>query len=81
MRDLATFLFARPSLHEGAARILDFGNTLSEYTRSPSGDYADIVALRADWEVIGRDFQQALGTGSQRGTSAEEEAFEQIEQG
>ncbi len=38
------FLYARPSFAEGMARIMDFGNTLTEYNRSPDPDTMALVA-------------------------------------
>jgi len=53
MEPCSDFLYARPSLIEGWARIWDFGNTLSEYNGSPSGDIADEIASHMDWNMIG----------------------------
>jgi len=53
MGSYCDFLVARPSVVEGIARILDFGNTLNEYNSSPSGEMADEIALRMDWEAVG----------------------------
>ena len=55
MNTLSGFLYARPSFLEGMARLLDFGNTLTEYNRSLSPQQADFLALRADWRVAARD--------------------------
>jgi hypothetical protein len=41
-------------------RLLDFGNTLSEYNRSFTGELADMAALRADALALGADFGNAL---------------------
>ena len=46
-------LFARPSFLEGMARILDFGNTLSEYNCAPSWNQADALAIESDWASRG----------------------------
>lgn len=62
MSDYTTFLFARPSFSEGMGRILDFGNTLSEYNTSPSGEEADCRAFWADWAAIGSDLQHVKQT-------------------
>jgi hypothetical protein len=53
-------LFARPSLIEGLARIMDFGHTLNTYNYSHSGEEADIKALRKDWQAVGIDLESAL---------------------
>jgi hypothetical protein len=55
MNGSTDFLFARPSFWEGAARIIDLGDTLTEYNSSLSGQQADRNALRADWRAIGHD--------------------------
>ena len=57
---ISDFLFARPSLWEGIARICDFGNTLNEYNNSPSGDVADHIALRMDWATVGHNLRSAM---------------------
>lgn len=60
MGSYSDFLFARPSMLEGVARILDFGNTLNEYNGSPSDEVADEVALRMDWAAVGHYLRSAL---------------------
>ncbi|MBM2811328.1 MAG: hypothetical protein HW416_2087 [Chloroflexi bacterium] len=56
----STILFARPSGWEGAARILDFGNLLTEYMYSNSVAQADYFASRSDWEAVGADLFRAM---------------------
>jgi len=60
MNSLSGFLFAQPSLIEGIARLIDFGNTLEEYNSSPSPDMADALAIASDWKVVGDDLRQAM---------------------
>ena len=55
------FLYARPSLVEGLARILDFGNTFSGYNDSDTGLETDSIALWTDWAVVGQDIRDAIG--------------------
>ena len=55
------FLYAKPSFCEGAARILDFGNTLNVYNTSPTGEIADEIAIGMDWAVVGKDIKNAMG--------------------
>lgn len=55
MSDYSTFLFARPSFSEGVARLIDFGNTLSEYNASPTSEEADARAFRADMMAVDMD--------------------------
>jgi len=54
------FVAARPSFLEGASRLLDFGNTLSEYNTSLTPAQADFLALRGDWGLIGHDWASAF---------------------
>jgi hypothetical protein len=60
MNRLFGFLYAEPSIVEGMARILDFGNTLTEYNCALSGEQADFLAMRADWAVVGDDIRSAV---------------------
>lgn len=60
MEARSDFIYAEPSFWEGMARILDFGNTLNEYNRSPSQQSADQVALWMDWGVVGSAIRKAL---------------------
>lgn len=53
-------LFARPSFLEGMARVLDFGNTLTEYNTSVTPQQADAVAIAADWRAVGDDIRSAI---------------------
>lgn len=59
MGSFSDTLYARPSVWEGWARILDFGNTLTEYNYSKSGEAADVQALWMDWATVGVAIQQA----------------------
>lgn len=60
MGDYSSFLFARPSLAEGFARTLDFGDTLTEYNRSLTNEQADLIAAWMDWNAIGRDVKHQI---------------------
>ncbi len=60
MNDTYELLYATPSIAEGIGRILDFGNTLTEYNTSPSGEQADFLALRADWRAVAADLRSAM---------------------
>lgn len=57
---LSDFLFARPSFVEGAARMMDLGNSLNTYNVSRTETEADLRALRRDWMAIGHDVRVAL---------------------
>ena len=53
--DQTMFLFARPSFFEGLARLIDVGDTLTEYNQSLNGQQADDLAMRADLVALGND--------------------------
>jgi len=59
LSDESSFLFARPSFMEGVARILDFGNTLSQYNGSANPNEADAKAINSDWKSVGNDIREA----------------------
>lgn len=56
---------SRPSFVEGMSRLLDFGNTLSEYNTSLTPAQADFLAISADWRFIGYDCASILAKMSQ----------------
>ena len=62
VRASSHYLYALPSFWGGWARIVDFGDTLTEYNRSRDGAEADFLALRADWCVVGDDIAEAYET-------------------
>ncbi len=51
------FLFARPSVLEGVARLMDLQGSLNKYNRTREPDE---IALAMDWKVIARDLNEAL---------------------
>lgn len=52
-------LFASPSFAEGVSRLFDWGDTLTEYNRSRTGQEADAEGLSEDWSCVGRDLHRA----------------------
>jgi hypothetical protein len=56
----STFLFAVPTFSEGVGRLIDVGDTLTEYNYSPSAEGADRLAIAADWLAVGQDIQNAI---------------------
>lgn len=74
MGKYSNFLYADPSFTEGIARILDFGDTLTEYNRSTSAEQADAIAVAADWKAVIGDLAQAFAK-----VGADLGAIEQIE--
>lgn len=60
----STFLFALPTWAEGAGRLVDFGDSLTEYNRTgPPGD-PDARATAQDWLAVGDYLRQALWHGA-----------------
>lgn len=45
---------------EGAARLFDFANTLTEYNASLTPDQADHIAITADWKALSQDALESL---------------------
>jgi hypothetical protein len=60
MNPYSSFLFARPSFAEGAARIVDLGNTLNIYNASRTDEEADALAMHADWAAVGEYVKIAM---------------------
>lgn len=60
MNESFGLLFATPSYLEGFARVLDLGDTFTDYNTSPDAAEADFLALRSDWRAVGEDFDTAL---------------------
>jgi hypothetical protein len=60
MGHFSTFLFARPSFLEGAARVIDIGGTLDHYNTSRTPAEADTVAAWADWCAVAEDLLAAM---------------------
>jgi hypothetical protein len=60
MSGQSDFLFAEPSAVEGAARIFDFGNSLTEYNYSLTPEQADRIAIAMDWRAVGHDLWRAI---------------------
>ena len=49
--------FATPTWQEGVGRLVDFGNTLTEYNRSAN---PDARAMAQDWDAVGEFLAIAL---------------------
>lgn len=56
----STFLFAMPTWQEGVGRLVDFGNSLTEYNRTPAPDDPDARATANDWLAVGDHLRGAL---------------------
>jgi hypothetical protein len=55
-------LFAQPSFAEGFGRLWDFGNFLTEYNYTPTGDLADYVALRSDTMAVAHELENSFNS-------------------
>lgn len=58
--DSSIFLRSRPSFFKGAARLIDFGNTLKDYNFNKSAAESDLDAISKDFEQVGKDIQEAI---------------------
>jgi hypothetical protein len=56
------FLFALPSWQEGAGRLVDFGDSLTEYNRTAAPGDPDTRATAQDWLAVGDRLRAALWT-------------------
>jgi hypothetical protein len=56
----STFLFATPTWTEGVGRLLDFGDTLTQYNDSVTPEQADYRAIAMDWRAVGADILSAI---------------------
>ena len=54
------FLYARPSLLSGWARLLDLAGQFDDYNRSATPAEADLRAIRSDWIITGEDLARAI---------------------
>jgi hypothetical protein len=56
----STFLFALPTWLEGAGRLVDFGDSLTEYNRTAVPGDPDARATAQDWLAVGDYLRWAL---------------------
>lgn len=56
---MTDILFAMPSFLSGVASVLDLGGTLDQPNISRSEEEADMMALRSDMIVVGKDIRKA----------------------
>ncbi len=64
MRTKYGFCYARPSLLEGMARVLDMGGTLNVYHMpvvKPVTPQDTMMALRRNWVAVGQYMRNAMG--------------------
>jgi hypothetical protein len=60
MNGLTDYLYARPSFLEGCGRVLDFGDTLTQYNTAVTAEQADLIAAYFDWLAVGNDLRAAV---------------------
>lgn len=58
----STFLFALPTWPEGAGRLVDFGDSLTEYNRTRTREDPDARATAQDWLAVGDHLRRVLWT-------------------
>jgi hypothetical protein len=56
----ATFLFALPTWQEGVGRLVDFGDSLTEYNRTAAPGDPDERGATQDWLAVGDFIRSAL---------------------
>lgn len=66
---MTDFLFAKPSILEGAARTIDLFGVLQVYNISDTPIEADQKAIMADWLAIGNDFKKAIASAHNERTA------------
>ena len=70
MDSISDTLYAAPSFVEGAARVLDLGNTMAVYNSSPTPEEADSVSIGMDWTAVGYDIRTAHKSGDPANVSS-----------
>lgn len=55
------YLFNVPTFGSGLGRIMDWGQSMSEYNSSPSIEMADYLATLSDWSAVGDDLRDVMG--------------------
>jgi hypothetical protein len=58
--NFSSLLYADASIWEGLSRILDFGDTMTDYNYSLTGQQADRIAIRSDWRAVGNDVSRVI---------------------
>lgn len=73
------YLFARPSLLRGIARVVDLCGVLDlgAYNASATPEEADHRALLSDWQAVAGDFGAAFAETGHRVSEARRNAQEQ----
>lgn len=56
---MSDFLFARPSIVEGIARIIDISGSLQVYNECLTPNKADTLAIYNDFKAVGMDIRNA----------------------
>jgi hypothetical protein len=64
------FLYSRPSLLSGMARLFDFWGFFDRYNSSPIPRAADAKAIYSDWRAVGSDLRRSVGSFAREKDSA-----------
>lgn len=59
-RSFSDYLYGRPSLFSGIARLFDFWGLYDSYNASSTRRVADSKALYSDWRTVGSDLRQSV---------------------
>jgi hypothetical protein len=54
------FLFTTPTFITGGATIFNIAGNFYDYNRSASGEEADCMAIKNDFNIVGNDLKQAF---------------------
>jgi hypothetical protein len=60
------FLFSSPSFFIGMGTVLNIGGNYYAFNCSSSEEEADRKALASDWEMIGKDFRNAMKSSNEK---------------
>lgn len=57
---MSDYLYAQPSFLSGFGRAIDLGGVFDDYNASETDAEADALAMRLDWQAVGRDLDAAM---------------------
>lgn len=58
----SSYTFERPSFIKGFGKAIDLMGTRSFYKRGLYLKMSDYKALKSDWNMVGKDFKEAIKT-------------------
>jgi hypothetical protein len=59
---MTDFLFAMPSFVRGMGRVIDLGDTMTQYNNSSTPEEADVRALCSDWSIVGAEIRDSANS-------------------